>query len=734
MVAHRGRGSRLAIAGCNTVPMGDVEYQGLVPVRATILPARAAYLVREGSRSGFRRAVQEASTRWGGVTEPILAMPNDGRIEEWVRHVVSISAVEGLVNVDLSEAEASAAASELGLPWVPIARIDDYGPVRLTCHPSWLDAPAYPSSWVIGQSSDQLWQAVAAGELSDEHLELMHGQDLSLSKPVNRDGIARAQLRGHTWLDRTMVSLGEIYASPAPRSTPTVLWITKNDDLTDSWDFWNVRALGPRTFAKMPIFLLPYEDLSHWQDFDKQLLATLDRPNEFSTDVILTSTSTLESELHEIARGLHLMPAEKSEIKLTGGYPVTTERRKAPFTYSVLEGVAASIDYDRRYGVVAEADAHFLKGGVTAVRFDSPVSFKVEGGILVQLESPMFDGLPRRDRVASLIAPGAASWRDNSIQLGVYGRPKFRLEVKVPRLPDALHVLLQEKVGSYAMSDKGNLAAAFEHREGELQALLEPNLYEAIRSLTTPRSKSLVNELSRVMGVGELTEEILNLARGWAVQGKRIYRDASAIPGMPGAASATALERLCALGWAERGLEIKCTTCHTSSFLELGSVFPKGGATCPACDDSQQYTMASGGPTLFYRLDGLVDRASDQGVFPHLLTIAALRERQTESWFMPGVDLIFDDESRNEADVVGLLGGRLIVGEVKTSASEFTPQQLAKDVEVARRLGADIYVMAAPDDVNAETRAIAERLCNEAQVALMVLERDALRPSSMSSH
>ncbi len=101
---------------------------------------------------------------------------------------------------------------------------------------------------------------------------------------------------------------------------------------------------------------------------------------------------------------------------------------------------------------------------------------------------------------------------------------------------------------------------------------------------------------------------------------------------------------------------------------------------------------------------------------------------------MPGVDLILDDESRNEADVVGLLGGRLIVGEVKTSSSEFTSLQLAKDVEVARRLPADIYVMAAPDDVGAETRAIAEGLCNEAQVELMVLERGDLRPQSMSSH
>ncbi|GAA5201578.1 hypothetical protein GCM10023346_46230 [Arthrobacter gyeryongensis] len=712
--------------------MSDVQYQGLVPVRATIVPARAAYLVREGSRRGFRRAVQEASTRWGGVTEPILAISDDGHVTDWVRHVVSVSAVEGLVNVDLSEAEANATASELGLPWVPIDRIDDSGPVRLTCHPSWLEAPAYPTSWVIGGSSGELWQAVAGGELSDEHLELMHDQDLALSKPVNRDGIGRAQLRGHTWLDRTMVSLDEIYASPAPLSTPTVLWITTKDDLKDCWDFWNVRALGPRTFAKMPIFLLPYEDLPFWIDFDKQLLATLDRPNEFSTDVIITSASTPESELHELAKRLQLTRAENAEIKYSTRFPVTTERRKAPFTYTVHQGVTRFIGFDRRYGAIADADSHFFKGRATSVNFDSPVSFRVEGGTLVRLESTMFDGLPRRDPVASLIAPGA-TWRDNSIQIGDYGRSRFRLELTVPGLPDALQALLTEKVGSYALSDKGNLAAAFHQREEGVQALLEPNIYEAIRGLTTPRSKRLINELSQVIGTGELTEKIMDLARSWAVQGKRIYRNVSGIPGVPGAAAAVALERLCALGWAERGLEIKCTTCHTSSFLELGSVPSKEGAKCPACEGRQQYTMESGGPTVFYRLDGLVDHVSDQGVFPHLLTVAALTEQQTQSWFMPGVDLFFDAESRNEADVVGLYGGRLAVGEVKTSASEFTTSQLTKDVEVARKLDADFYVMAAPDNVNAETRAIAERLCIEAELGLMVLDREDLRPSAATS-
>ena len=37
-------------------------------------------------------------------------------------------------------------------------------------------------------------------------------------------------------------------------------------------------------------------------------------------------------------------------------------------------------------------------------------------------------------------------------------------------------------------------------------------------------------------------------------------------------------------------------------------------ATCPACDVAGRFTRAESDPTIFYRLHGLVDRASDQGL------------------------------------------------------------------------------------------------------------------------
>ena len=50
-------------------------YVGPTALRATVLPARAVYLVAEGSKTGLRRAVQESCTRWGGMTEPCSRFP-----------------------------------------------------------------------------------------------------------------------------------------------------------------------------------------------------------------------------------------------------------------------------------------------------------------------------------------------------------------------------------------------------------------------------------------------------------------------------------------------------------------------------------------------------------------------------------------------------------------------------------------------------------------------------------
>lgn len=85
----------------------------------------------------------------------------------------------------------------------------------------------------------------------------------------------------------------------------------------------------------------------------------------------------------------------------------------------------------------------------------------------------------------------------------------------------------------------------------------------------------------------------------------------------------------------------------------------EGRGKVPPCVDTQRYTSTGTGTTVFYRLDGLVDRASDQGVFPPTAHTAALTQREAHSSSRPGVDVVFEDGNKNKADVIGLYGGAI---------------------------------------------------------------------------
>ena len=63
-------------------------FQGIV------LPARCAYLIGARSNDGLRRSVAEASTRWGGISEPIVAVRANGSVDGLWRQVVEVTQVQ----------------------------------------------------------------------------------------------------------------------------------------------------------------------------------------------------------------------------------------------------------------------------------------------------------------------------------------------------------------------------------------------------------------------------------------------------------------------------------------------------------------------------------------------------------------------------------------------------------------------------------------------------------------
>lgn len=699
------------------------DYLGQSMMTAAVLPARAAYLIRTGSLTGFRRAVQEASTRWGGMTEPILAVPDDGEISDELRETVAASKVEAAVNVDVDDVLAQRVADALGLPYLRIAQIDQVGDARFTCHPLHVNPPVQPSTLpVVAVDGAPLWQVAAAGMLSEDQAEELRPTTLAVRSGLP-DEYGRNQMYGATHLQSTIAQFGE-HRSHAIGSLPAAVWVTDPDDIEDCGAFWNARALRPVSHAGMPMVLLPTGEVQHWLGLAQQLAGMLARPAEFSPDVMLLSRNVTQEHLHEIAEILELQRTE-AELRISEKFP-TPALRQAPFTYRTGLDPRSWLLRDREYGLATSFDVHVFSGDSSTLRFTSPVHFHTQGSwALVRLWGSPFDGLPRRDCVASLIEPNA-QWRGDSIQLHSRAQNDYLVALTVPTLAQATEAVLQQASARHAPSDKGRLGVALQAR-ADIAALLEPGVYETVIALTTPRSKELLRELRKIKAAGTHdAAHLVELASTWGGRAERRYRPITKLD-LPPQRASEAAERLCELGWAERGVETNCAQCGVRTFHSFEQTQRR--PACPGCSAPARYETTADGLSVFYRLDSFVDRASDQGLLPHLLVIAALTKKEPNSYFLPGMDLWFTDESSGEADVFGLYGGRVLSGEVKTSASQFTTDQLTHDIALSTRLGTDIHLLAAVDTVPQATREQAGGLCADAGLELLVLDKNDLRRS-----
>ncbi|MGA5704561.1 hypothetical protein [Peterkaempfera bronchialis] len=336
-------------------------------------------------------------------------------------------------------------------------------------------------------------------------------------------------------------------------------------------------------------------------------------------------------------------------------------------------------------------------------------------------------GLPARESIARLVHPDAA-WRADKLQLAFFGvGHQLAVQMNFPLLRQATLQLLDDVTVDHRLSSPGRLGTALADR-ADSSALLEPGVYEAAITLTTPRSKELMKRLQELRADGSPDTDLVELAATWGGRSERRYLPADKLTGVRAKDRAAALERLCALGWAERGLESTCPTCTSRSFVPLGQT--TGAPTCPGCGAISAYQTGPRTTAVHYRLDSFTDRASDNGVLPHLLVIAELHRRKPRSYFLPGTDVWFADGSQDEVDVFGIWDGKVLFGEVKTSASEFTEAQLQRDVAVSQRLGADVRLLAAVSPVPQAIRERARELCDAAGLELLVLDQADLRPSA----
>lgn len=688
------------------------NYLGQDVLLGGLAPSRVAYVIAHGDEAAFRRAVQTASARWGGEGEPIVQLTPSG-ISAADRSVLTQARVEALVPIGLSFDQEASAETGAGLRLVAAPRLAQDARTR---HSYPLAAFTGGEGAIIAQSDGPLWQVAAAGDVAEQWI----GDPNLPSLVRSMDGVI-GDGQGHwgTLIARTGSQLG---TSQNAFNDPLVLWLAGSDDpMPDCVAFWNLRALRHRGDGGSRVWLLPADEVDAWTGFGDQLRNLLHLEGWRSVDAVLWSDQVGTERLHALAQNWGLVEGSP-DLGCFGWLPparayVGDDERD--LTYTVTNPVprlTTAWDWVRS----ADFDAHlFDSPRVTHIRFNAPISLQEYGKALLQLSNRAFTGLPRKLAVAQLLHP-AATWRENWLQVPVTTAGEVSLEITLPTPSDALTAVLGGVTEQWELSSKGRVAAALPSEAGSL--LLEPGLFTVLSELLTPRAKELLKELERAAREGaDLSEQQL-LAAAWGGRTRRRYRPVSALSGVR-EQTRRAAERLVAQGWAERGFECVCARCGSSAFVAVEQTTAR--AVCPGCHVPAQYTDGNDGPVVHYRLNTFIDQAADQGVFPHLMAIATLREDDSTAFLLPGVDVrLTAGGGLKEADVLGLFRGELLAGEVKTSPGDFTAEQIEHDVAISSALGAAYHLMASVHSLSENSHALAEQAC--AARGLTLLARDGL--------
>ena len=681
--------------------------------RVRVLPARAGYLTKRNDAGGVLEAIRVASTRWAGVSELIIPVPESGSLSDWWRDVVGFADLDGLVNVNVERDVAERVGQTLDLAVVGVADVGRSGRTQFSTHPAHLEQTRWEfasQAPVLASSTGALWEKVAAGDLSDEQAAACASGQAPARRPLSGPEIGLAQIDETCWLDAGAAQFSE-HRITNPRFAPAIVWVTQPNSLEDCVDFWNLRALRSRSLAPSPILLVPADQVFHWTGFPEAFTDRLARPEFFDPDVLLWSASVEPDQLDEIAEGLRLI--RTTNLTSTIEHPPPPPRQ-GPFTYRQDVDPYQYFYFQRRYGETSQTLEQVYRDR-TVVDVDSPVQFTGAGRVLVRVASSAFEGLPKRSTTAALVKDGA-SWSEDEIELATNASNRYRLELRVPSLSAATWALLGDHTTHAALSSKGQLA----HRLRDLGAaevLLQDPVIQVIESLRTGRSQDLERALQRtlehVSPSDELRDRLEELVAEWGPQCKRRFLSISNIKGL-GDYAGTAVEGLCFRSWAERGLKITCDQCKIRSFVPLPEATPE--PRCPACGATNtRFEPAGGnpdkGPEMHYRLNALVDRAADQGIVPHLFADAVLTAEDPQTFLLQGVDVTFEGGTTREVDLYGITGGRVVAGEAKTNPEAFTPEQLESDIELSAALGADIHLIVStgeiPDAIEEEARQLA---------------------------
>ena len=669
------------------------EYVGQQLVHLDLRPKRAAFLYATGSAMQFRLAVERASSRWGGLQEPIVPVSPLGRIQPAWKQIVE--ALQPDVIFDLAGLSAEAkrrVRDQLGLTVQPVTAED---------RPS---SGAHPL--VVDQSPGAAFVATGLGPAEVAGPGLLpswdtaeHWANSSVTIFGSDDEVASAlnQLRAATIIERSTEQCGEVWTSGLMAGF-ALLWIADSKSLRDATWFWNVRALMPRSLSVASAVLMT-PTAARDPRVREELELVMSGRRWSSPDAVLVGLRRSPADLEEIALALGL-DVHEGGFKSHFGGRATTDRLSVAIRVDPRAFLLGPRAVGRRSTELATIERPMTTLRAPAgVRWNRPA---VGGHVIARWSAPFLDA-PRRATTAAVFHPNG-TWKYGGLEVETNALPIYQFEVNVPARGDVLTAALRDSGVRFELSQPGKLAAAVLGRVGQPHDLFSGRQMRAvIGALTTPRSKRLAALIAaEAPTISEETASVLADRVGSRLA--QVALSAANIASRASVDSGTAsrlVERLVALGLCERGLLVPCDRCGLEPFVPMKDTTATG--ECPACHTSSEYaTDDRGRVTLHYRLNALLDRASDQGVVPHLAVLEQLAPDDASSHWVLGAHLFLGDNHLGEVDLLGFDGEQLVCGEVKTSSGGFTPSEVATACRLANVIHSDRIIFGCTSPMTTE--------------------------------
>ena len=156
------------------------------------------------------------------------------------------------------------------------------------------------------------------------------------------------------------------------------------------------------------------------------------------------------------------------------------------------------------------------------------------------------------------------------------------------------------------------------------------------------------------------------------------------------------LKALCSSGVFTQGFEIRCGACGQRTIYSVETLTSK-----PACSVCRRQTQL---PVRFdwnfYFDVFLAESIREHGILPQIWALGALQEQARDCFmYVPPQGLLLSENGREaEIDLLCIVDGKLVVGEVKPRARDFTPGDRESLCELARALDPDIVTLACMEE------------------------------------